>query len=62
MTIDGVSLAQLLDSRSHNPYEINVINANEIKNILYLGIRGVTAKKLEALPKTDSEHTVDTFV
>jgi len=41
---------------------VNVINENEIKSILYLGIRGLQPKKVDDSQGKDIDHTVDTFI
>lgn len=52
MKVDSVALPVVPTSL---PEELPIINAEEIKSILYLGIRGEV--KLEAGKK----HTVDTY-
>jgi hypothetical protein len=52
MKIDGVALLNLPKMATE---ELPVINANEIKSILYLGIKG------NIQPVTGNKHTVDTY-
>jgi hypothetical protein len=62
MNIESISFGQTVGYRLHAPNEVNVINEHEIKSILYLGIRGLQAKNIEEIQKSEPEHTVDTFV
>jgi hypothetical protein len=52
MKVESVALPTVQASR---PEELPIINADQIKSILYLGIRGEV--KLES----GSKHTVDTY-
>lgn len=52
MKVDSIALPIAPASQ---PEELPIINAEEIKSILYLGIRG------EVRLETGSKHTVDTY-
>jgi hypothetical protein len=62
MKIDSVFMGQIADLAQQNSREINVINENEIKSILYLGIRGLQVEEVNESQSKESDHTVDTFV
>ena len=52
---------QHADAQQH-AQKIQVINENEIKSILYLGISGLWTKKVDDSQGKDIDHTVDTFI
>jgi hypothetical protein len=52
MKIDGVALQYLPKPAAE---ELPVINADQIKSILYLGIKG------DIQPAAANEHTIDTY-
>ncbi len=67
MKIDSAIMGQInylaqqhADAQQH-AQKIHVINENEIKSILYLGIRGLWTKKVDDSQGKDIDHTVDTF-
>jgi len=62
MGVDNISSIQTFDFSQAAKYQENVINADEIKSILYLGIRGNPFRKVIENMSADPSHTVDTFV
>jgi hypothetical protein len=57
MKVDSVALPTVSNAQSTPPAnDLPIMNAEEIKSILYLGIKGVI--KLDTGAK---EHTVDTY-
>ena len=68
MNIDSAVMGQISyfaqqhsDAQQHARVT-NVINENEIKSILYLGIKGLLTKKVDDSQGKDTDHTVDTFI
>ena len=64
MKIDSAIMGQISYLAQQHAREVNVINENEIKSILYLGIRGLQTKEVEVDDSKgkDIAHTVDTFI
>ncbi len=62
MKIDSAVMGQISYLAQQHAREINVINENEIKSILYLGIRGLQTKEANDSQAQDVDHSVDTFV
>ena len=62
MKIDSAVMGQISYLAQQHAREINVINENEIKSILYLGIRGLQIKEASDSQTQDVDHSVDTFV
>ncbi len=62
MNIDSAVMGQISYFAQQHAREINVINENEIKSILYLGITGLQTKEVDDSQGKDIDHTVDTFI
>jgi hypothetical protein len=62
MKVDSAVLGQISYFAQQHAREINVINENEIKSILYLGIRGLQTRETDDSQARDGDHSVDTFV
>ena len=62
MSIDQISSMGTMDLTHAAKNKANVINSEEIKSILYLGINGGTTRKAVEGMRDELTHTVDTFV
>ena len=62
MSVDQISSIGTMDLTHAAKNKANVINSEEIKSILYLGITGGTTGKAVESMRDDLTHTVDTLV
>ena len=62
MKVDSAIMGQISFLTRQPPQEVNVINENEIKSILYLGIRGLQNKEADSSQAQDNDHSIDTFI
>ena len=62
MSVDQIFSMPPMDFSHAAKSKANVINAEEIKLILYLGLRGGSTRKAAESLRDEAAHTVDTFV
>ena len=59
----GIMQSDAYASQAHRARAAElIIDPNEIKSILYLGLKGINKMAVQAEEFEDSNHTVDTFV